>query len=47
MMKSDADVLKSLLVTSEKAKEVYVILDWADVLPKAKQVRMHYCARRI
>ena len=38
MLKSDADVLKSLLVTSDQPKEVYVILDWADVLPKAERV---------
>ena len=38
MLKSDADVLKSLLVTNDQPKEVYVILDWADVLPKAKRV---------
>ena len=39
MMKSDADVLKGLLATSGDPKEVYVILDWADVLPKKERVR--------
>ena len=42
MMKSDADVLKGLLATSSDPKEVYVILDWADVLPKANRVRLSH-----
>ena len=40
MMRSDADVLKGLLHVTDQPKEVYVALDWADVLPKAKQVHM-------